>query len=353
MSESIESREPGRRSGYRPDQPIQTAPLFKWPPQPRAIFKWLFGFPGYLWPWTAIFVSLAVVSWLSLTPEIDKAKSFSADWIALLVFGNLTLLVAFAGVWHARLYVQKAQGTDYKYNSRWLAVDDPAFLFRNQLRDNIFWSVCSGVPIWTAYEALTLWLQANGFTPTVSWQIHPGYCVFLVFLTPVWIEVHFYAIHRLLHWKPLYRSAHYLHHRNINVGPWSGLAMHPVEHLLYFSGVILYWFIPSHPLHSIYYLLAVGIGPTLGHHGFDRLVLGKKFSLNTDHYVHYLHHKYVTVNYGTAGGGLLPLDRWLGTLYDGFDDVHEAVKKRARSRLTSEEKMGPPPPHTQNGRNDP
>ena len=37
--------------------------------------------------------------------------------------------------------------------------------------------------------------------------------------------------HRLLHISALYRFVHSLHHRNIDIEPFSGLSMHPVEHL--------------------------------------------------------------------------------------------------------------------------
>jgi sterol desaturase/sphingolipid hydroxylase (fatty acid hydroxylase superfamily) len=321
-----------KRGGYRPEKPIQIAPPFQWPLQPLAVFKWLFGFPGFLWPWLAFFIGLSIVSWLFLTPEIDRMKSFSVDWIALLFVRNFAVLIAFVGVWHARLYVQKSQGTDYKYDSRWPAVDNPTFLFRKQVWDNFFWTACSAVPIWTAYEAFTFWLHANGFATTVSWQTQPIYCgVLLLLFTPVWIDIHFYATHRFLHWKPLYRVAHYVHHKNVNVGPWSGVAMHPIEHLVYFSPVILYWFIPAHPLHWVFCLLILALGPVLGHHGFDRLVLGKKISFDTEHYMHYLHHKYLTVNYGSTVAGL-PLDKWLGTFHDGSDEATEALKRRVRER---------------------
>ena len=49
-------------------------------------------------------------------------------------------------------------------------------------------------------------------------------------------------MHRLLHWKPLYKHVHYLHHKNVNPNPWSGMAMHPVEIVIYLSvaGLLLY-----------------------------------------------------------------------------------------------------------------
>jgi sterol desaturase/sphingolipid hydroxylase (fatty acid hydroxylase superfamily) len=53
--------------------------------------------------------------------------------------------------------------------------------------------------------------------------------------------VGFYFAHRLLHWPPLYELAHKLHHRNTNPGPWSGLSMHPIEHVIYFSTIALFF----------------------------------------------------------------------------------------------------------------
>src|SRR5262249_6650673 len=158
----------------------------------------------------------------------------------LLFVRNLVLLVAFVSLWHLWLYVKRSQADQYKYNGRWLQTHDAKFLFRDQLWDNAFWNVCSAVPLWTAYEALSYWLQANRLVPPVSWAVHPIYCVTLLLVTPLWVDIHFYATHRLLHWGPLYRSVHYLHHKNINVGPWSSLAMHPMEHLVFFSGVVFF-----------------------------------------------------------------------------------------------------------------
>ncbi len=39
------------------------------------------------------------------------------------------------------------EGTDYKYSNRWLARDNPTFLFGSQVLDNFFWTVASAVPI--------------------------------------------------------------------------------------------------------------------------------------------------------------------------------------------------------------
>ena len=57
-------------------------------------------------------------------------------------------------------------------------------------------------------------------------------------LIPIWSSMHFYWIHRLIHFPLLYRLIHSLHHRNVVIGPWTGISMHPVEHLLYFGEIV-------------------------------------------------------------------------------------------------------------------
>ena len=193
----------------------------------------------------AIYLAIALATWTWLTPSLGMMKSLAPGWIGLILIRNAALITLVVGVWHLRLYVQKAQDTKYKYNGRWLAKDSKNFLFHDQVLDNVFWTFVSAVPVWTAFEVATLWGQANGFFPVVDWAAHPVYCAALLLFIPVWREAHFYAIHRLIHWPPLYRNVHRLHHTNVNPGPWLGLSMHPVEHALYFSGVVLHWIVPK------------------------------------------------------------------------------------------------------------
>jgi sterol desaturase/sphingolipid hydroxylase (fatty acid hydroxylase superfamily) len=193
--------------------------------------------------------------------------------------------------------------------------------------------VISAVPIWTAYEVLMLWAQANGYAPVFNWPDHPIYLGLLFLAIPIFHEIHFYVIHRAIHWPPLYRAVHSLHHRNVNPGPWSGLAMHPIEHLLYFSGALIFWIVPSSPLHIVYFLQNAAFTPAKGHSGFGRVMLSDGTSFDNDHYTHYLHHKYFEVNYG--GDGLVPLDKWFGSFHDGTDAAQEAMNKRVLARRRS------------------
>jgi len=317
------------RGDWKPSGVVKPPPLYAWPIQPLATLKWVFGYPGYLFPWTVFYAALSVLTWLYLTPSMASLRTFAPGWIAFIFARNLVSVVLVISAWHVRLYVRRAQGTDFKYNGRWPVKGKRDFLFQNQTLDNIFWTVVSAVPIWTAYEVVTLWAFANGYIPYVDWRAHPVYCTVLLLAIPLIHEFHFYWIHRLIHWPPLYRTVHYLHHKNVNPGPWSGLSMHPLEHVLYFSGVLLHWIIPSHPLHAIYHLQALAFLPAQGHLGFERLVINKRVSLATGDYVHYLHHKFFECNYCSE---LIPLDKLFGTFHDGSKEAEEAMYKRFRAR---------------------
>lgn len=317
------------RGEWRPDRLPEPPPLFIWPPRLGAFVKWLFGNPGYFWPWNLFYVALAVVTYFFLTPDITQMKSLEVGWIAAIYLRNLALLVVFASIFQIRLYKQKAQGKKYKYNARWLGTKSNSFLFGDQLWDNVFWSIVSGCTIWTTYEVLMWWAYANNVIPYVSWTEHPIYCLVLLLLIPVWRDFYQYWGHRFIHWEPLYRISHYVHHKNVNVGPWSGISMHPIEHLIYFSVVLTFWLVPSNPFHMLFTMLHAGIAPTQAHIGFDEIVIRGDTRLSNDNFFHYLHHRYFTVNYG--GDGTVPLDKWFGSFHDGSPEAQS--KLRASRRL--------------------
>ena len=173
----------------------------------------------------AVYVLIALGTWLYLQPEIARCATFEFDWIAQLYGRNLALLILIVSGWHLHLYVRKAQDLQYKYSADWLSTSNRKFLWGNQLWDNVLWNCASGVTVWTAYEVLMMWAYSNEMLPHVDWCEDPVYFVALFAAIPLWRLFHFYWTHRLTHWKPLYKAAHYLHHKNINVGPWSGLAL--------------------------------------------------------------------------------------------------------------------------------
>ena len=164
----------------------------------------------------------------------------------------------------------------------------------------------------------------------MTWDTYPIIIVIMFLLVPTWRSFHFYLTHRLLHWPPLYKIAHVVHHRNSNPGPWSGLAMHPIEHLLYFTCVMIHWVIPSHPAVAMWNLFHASLSPHAGHGGYDRIVLKNGKWMVTGSYAHYLHHKYFECNY--AGDDLNILDKMFGTFHDGSDEETQNTMERLKQK---------------------
>ena len=318
---------------WRPVQAIALAPINAWPPRVGATLKWLFGNPGYLWPYNTFWLGVALITWAFLTPDLGAMKSFELWWVALIYARNFAFIVLLFGGMHLYLHVFKSQGDEFKFTTRPFATNESRFAFKSQVRDNMFHTLLFAVPTITAYETVTYWAFANGYLGLFDLSASPllfwAWFVALLLLAPVIHAVHFYFAHRLLHVKLLYKTVHSLHHRNVEVGPWSGLSMHPVEHILYFSTVVVQWLLALHPVNALFQIQLAAFYPALGHCGFEKLKTGEQSSLDGGSYFHYLHHKYFECNYG---GSLTPLDKLFGTFHDGTDEALASMRERLRTR---------------------
>lgn len=170
--------------------------------------------------------------------------------------------------------------------------------------------------------------MANGYAATITWASNPVWFVAIFFLIPVWESFYFYWMHRFLHTDVMYRF-HALHHRNTDIGPWSGLAMHPVEHAFYFGSVLIHFAIASHPMHVIFHLMFYGLLAITSHTGFEGLLFRNKKRLHLGNFHHQIHHRYFEVNYGNLD---VPWDKLFGTWHDGTPDGKAQMKERLKTR---------------------
>ena len=49
-----------KRGYWAPRDPLQTAPVLVFPPQPAKFLRWL---PGYFLPWNVLFMAIAAIYW--------------------------------------------------------------------------------------------------------------------------------------------------------------------------------------------------------------------------------------------------------------------------------------------------
>lgn len=309
---------------YHPELPLADSSIFAWPPDLRFLARW------FRRNWLSLsermlLLAIAVAAWHFLYPGLEQAKTLAAGWIVQTWAVNMGLMLVVAGSLHYYFYIRRGQGKTLKFDHRDMATGSRSFAFRNQVHDNMFWSLASGVSFWTAFQVLTLWAMANGYLPTTSLADNPLWFLAFFVLMPIWSAFHFYWIHRFLHVPFLYRHVHSLHHRNVNVGPWSGLSMHPVEHLLYFTSVMIHMVVASHPVHVIYNLHYQALGAAMTHTGYEDLLVRDKRRLALGTFYHQLHHRFFECNYGNQE---MPWDRWFGTFHDGSDDATRRIRER-------------------------
>ena len=181
---------------------IDVPPLFSWPFSPIAALKWLV---SLMLPWGLLWLGLAIVSWFYLTPDMEQMKYLEFGWIASIWIRNAVLITLVLGGLHWWLHMRKGQGKETKFTKRWLATDDDKFLWRNQVKDNMFWSIVSGVSVWTAYEALTFWWYANGNVVWSTFSESPVYFIIMIWGVMFWSTFHFYCSSTLV--KTMHFSA--------------------------------------------------------------------------------------------------------------------------------------------------
>ena len=140
---------------WRPVEPIQPAPINAWPPQPAKTLKWLFGWPGFIWPENIMWLGISVLTWLYLTPELAAMKTFELWWLAALYARNLAFILILFGGLHYYLYIRQGQGERLRYTTKPFPTDSGRFKFRHQVKDNMFHTLAFAVPVMTAYEAVT------------------------------------------------------------------------------------------------------------------------------------------------------------------------------------------------------
>jgi sterol desaturase/sphingolipid hydroxylase (fatty acid hydroxylase superfamily) len=326
MTHDTDPKPISKEWNYHPDLPLADLSIFKWPPDPHFLGRWV------LRNWLTLservmMVVLATLCWLFLYPSLGTAKTLAFGWVFQVWLVNLGLMICIAGGLHWFFYVWRGQGKALKFDHREPAKGNSLWNFSNQVHDNMFWSLGSGVLQVTVLQVLVMWLMANGYVPTINLTSNPILFIAGLMLLPIWSAFHFYWVHRLLHVPFLYKRVHALHHRNVNIGPWSGLSMHPVEHLLYLSSLLIHCVIPSHPIHLYFHVIYLAPGAAMTHTGYEDLLIKDKRKLALGSFYHQLHHRYYECNYGNQE---MPWDRWFGTFHDGSDEGTKETRSRKK-----------------------
>lgn len=156
-------------------------------------------------------------------------------------------------------------------------------------------------------------------------------------------DTYFYWTHRFMHWKPLFRVMHAVHHRSHDPSPWASFSFHPTEAVVE-AGIlpVLVFIMPMHPLAIGGFLVVMTIMNVIGHLGYE--IYPKGFTrhwllgLNNTSTHHNMHHKYSRCNYGLYFNWW---DRIMGTNHVRYQERFEEITSRGRQeRSKVSEAMG-------------
>ena len=223
-----------------------------------------------------------------------------------------TIVFGYNSFWHIVLYF-------FNLASRPFIMNRPYNV--QKVIHNMFWTT-SGIFIWTIFENIFCYLWASGRLLYVNSLF--SFVIALMGI-PIWRSIHFYFAHRLLHFGPLYQEVHSLHHRNTDVEPFSGLCMHPIEHLYYYSCILPSLLFICSPFAFLWNGVHLLLSPAASHSGWEDHFQSDAF--------HYMHHRYFECNY--AGTDAAFMDIMFCTFKGSFSDVDkDGPKPREDAKST-------------------
>eukprot|EP00811_Abedinium_folium_P033732 NODE_6674_length_1649_cov_9.680026.p1 GENE.NODE_6674_length_1649_cov_9.680026~~NODE_6674_length_1649_cov_9.680026.p1 ORF type:complete len:457 (-),score=129.84 NODE_6674_length_1649_cov_9.680026:206-1576(-) len=257
--------------------------------------RYLFMTPNLVW------ILIALGLWFALPYDI---AAFRDGYPLKSVLLRLAVNFAYAFAYYAFFFVTLYQCglAQRKYSQKF---PTPA----NMAHDLYYWFL--GVMCVTVLECIMLRLWATGAVPYVTNEALLGSAAYIAvnvvwaLIVPILRDMHFYAAHRLIHVRCIFQYVHKLHHRDSDPEPFSGMCMHPVEHLLYFSNAFLpALFLPGlSPFIFMYTVVHLVLAPAAGHSGWED-------HFQADQY-HYIHHAKFECNYGSPFSAFI--DIYMGT----------------------------------------
>lgn len=130
-----------------------------------------------------------------------------------------------------------------------------------------------------------------------------------------WHETYFYWVHRFMHWKPIYKRVHHIHHLSTEPTPFAAFSFHPLEAILESGAIVIIAFIlPLHLSTLILFTFFSLVMNVYGHLGIEIWKHDGRISryINSPRY-HAWHHKHYRGNYSLY---LNFWDRWMRTTHD-------------------------------------
>jgi sterol desaturase/sphingolipid hydroxylase (fatty acid hydroxylase superfamily) len=212
---------------------------------PSQLYKIMIG-KSFVYSPNLTWLIMAVCVWCIVPYNLDSDVNTNVNVVQLQdvildrIYINYLLALSYITFWHCALYY-------------WGYCNHPFVPNRiyniHKVLHNIFYTVL-GIFQWTIVEGMFIYLYKSNKLPyctmstndnnnNIDWNILLQ-TLLLSILVPSYRDFHFYFTHRFIHIRCLYKYIHSVHHRNTDIEPFAGLAMHPIEHLYYFTWYVIF-----------------------------------------------------------------------------------------------------------------
>lgn len=207
------------------------------------------------------------------------------------------------------------------------------------IRKEIIFSIISLI-IFSLMDVIIFYGYSKGYTKLYSSvsEFGWGYLIFSLFLMLILHDTYFYWIHRLIHWKPLFRIVHKIHHKSIDPSPFAAFSFHPLEAVCEYSIYVLIAFtIPVHGGTLLAFQIVSTIFNVIAHLGYEiypkNFLKSKLTNWKTTSTHHNMHHEKFEGNYGLYFSFW---DKWCKTEFYNYEKSFDKITNGKGKKYTGE-----------------
>ena len=209
---------------------------------------------------------------------------------------------------------------------------------RKSLSNEMIYSICT-LTIFTALDIVLYIAKQNGYTKIYDDVSEYGLAYLILNLVVLLFlhDAYFYWVHRLMHWKAIYKYVHKVHHNSVDPSPLAAFSFHPIEALLEATVYILYAFlIPVHLFTLLAFQITMTTLNAIAHLGYEIYPKGFTkspfWSWKTTSTHHNMHHEKFGGNYGLY---FTFWDKWRKTEFKEYHEVFEKTTKNINASETN------------------
>ncbi len=249
------------------------------------------------------------------------AQELPKGFMAALTLNGGLMAIAYLIVWK----VFRERLSHLRIQSQ-LRVD--AEQIRFELKNTVFTML-----VGTCLSAFVMLMTLKGYTQLYTEPKNNQLLITAITFTGLWLldDAWFYMVHRILHHPKLFKAIHLVHHKSIDVNPFSSMSFHVLEPLLLSAWIIpVVFFIPMYaPVLALMQVIGMleNVKSHLGYEFYPRWWNRSPLKYFTTSTFHNLHHTNSGGNYGLH---FRIWDRLLKTEHVHYESQFDEVKTRIK-----------------------